>query len=218
MQKVTTNQLPRGIRNNNPLNIRKSAQPWQGQTGNDGKFCIFESMEMGYRAAFRVLNTYNRKHNIYSVREIIYRWAPPRDHNKTRAYIERVCREAGLRETDIIVADTIDVEQQENVKQLVQAIAYGDDASITKAPGVGKKTAQRVVIDLKDRVKIFETLASDISAPQPEKGSNRDAAAKALMALGFSRTEAMEAMASVPDGDYSTEEYVRLALRARNQR
>ncbi len=104
------------------------------------------------------------------------------------------------------------------LKQLVQAIAYGDDASITKAPGVGKKTAQRVVIDLKDKVKVFETLASDISAPQPEKGSNRDAAAKALMALGFSRTEAMEAMASVPDGDYSTEEYVRLALRARNQR
>ena len=68
-----SNQLPRGLRNNNPLNIRKSAQPWQGQRGNDGKFCIFESMEMGYRAAFRVLNTYNRKHNIYSVREIIYR-------------------------------------------------------------------------------------------------------------------------------------------------
>jgi Holliday junction DNA helicase RuvA len=104
------------------------------------------------------------------------------------------------------------------LRQLVQAIAYGDDASITKAPGVGKKTAQRVVIDLKDKVKVFESLATDISAPQPEKGSNREAAAKALMALGFSRTEAMESMAAVPEGDYSTEEYVRLALRARNQR
>ena len=104
------------------------------------------------------------------------------------------------------------------LKQLVQAIAYGDDASITKAPGVGKKTAQRVVIDLKDKVKVFETLASDISAPQPQAGSKRDAAAKALLALGFSRTEAMECLASVPEGDQSVEELVRLALRARNQR
>ena len=52
-------QLPRGLRNNNPLNIRKGAQRWQGQTGNDGAFCIFESMEYGYRAAFRLLHTYN---------------------------------------------------------------------------------------------------------------------------------------------------------------
>lgn len=137
MQKVTTNQLPRGLRNNNPLNIRHTtgAQPWQGQTGNDGKFCIFESMEMGYRAAFRVLNTYNRKHNIYSVREIIYRWAPPRDHNKTRAYIERVCREAGLRETDIIVVDSWIEEKREDAMRMVWAMAKVEngDRFITEA-------------------------------------------------------------------------------------
>ena len=105
-----------------------------------------------------------------------------------------------------------------SLRQLVQAIAYGDDASITKAPGVGKKTAQRVVIDLKDKVKIFQNLAQDISSPEPEKGSNKDAALKALLALGFSRSEAMESLSGVADEGLSTEEYVRAALRNRNQR
>ena len=116
-------KLPRGLRNRNPLNIRKSDQLWHGQTGNDGTFCIFLSNAYGYRAAFRILKTYNTKHHICSVREIISRWAPEKDGNNTRGYIERVCQMTGLRETDIIVADTIDVEQQENVKQLVQAMA-----------------------------------------------------------------------------------------------
>jgi hypothetical protein len=116
-------QLPRGLRNRNPLNIRKSDQLWLGQTGNDGAFCIFVSNEYGYRAAFKILKTYNTKYHIYSVREIISKWAPPSDGNNTRGYIERVCQLAGLRETDTIVADTNDVEQQEKVKQLVQAMA-----------------------------------------------------------------------------------------------
>jgi len=114
---------PRGLRNNNPLNIRKSDQLWLGQTGNDGTFCIFLTKAYGYRAAFRILKTYNTKYHIYSVSEIIGRWAPPSDGNNTRGYIERVCRMTGLREKDIIVADTIEAEQQECVKQLVQAMA-----------------------------------------------------------------------------------------------
>ena len=116
-------QLPRGLRNRNPLNIRKGDQLWKGQTGNDGTFCIFLENKWGYRAAFRILNTYNTKYHIYSVRQIISRWAPERDGNNTRGYIQRVCEIACLKETDIIVADSHDVEQQEDVKFLVQAMA-----------------------------------------------------------------------------------------------
>ena len=75
-----TKKLPRGLRNNNPLNIRKGAQRWQGQTGNDGAFCIFESMEYGYRAAFRLLHTYNTKYKIYSVREPMGTALRPQQH------------------------------------------------------------------------------------------------------------------------------------------
>ena len=62
--KKTMKQLPRGIRNKNPLNIRKSNRPWAGQISHDGKFCIFAKMEMGYRAAFILLNTYNQKYQL----------------------------------------------------------------------------------------------------------------------------------------------------------
>ena len=107
-----TKKLPRGLRNRNPLNIRKSDQLWQGQTGNDGTFCIFLNNAYGYRAAFRILKTYNVKYHIYSVRAIISRWAPESDGNNTRGYIQRVCEIACLRETDFM-----------NVKFLVQAMA-----------------------------------------------------------------------------------------------
>ena len=121
---MTTNKnLPRGLRNRNPLNIRKSDQLWKGQTGHDGKFCIFRTMEDGYRAAFRILKTYNVKYHIYSVREIIYRWAPPNDHNYTRSYIERVCKEAGLKETDLIVVDSWIEEKRNDAIWLVWAMA-----------------------------------------------------------------------------------------------
>ena len=116
-------QLPRGLRNRNPLNIRKSDQLWQGQTGNDGKFCIFLNNAYGYRAAFRILKTYNTKYNIYSLREIIYRWAPPHDRNNTPAYIQRVCKEAGLKETDLIVVDSWIEEKRNDAMWLVWAMA-----------------------------------------------------------------------------------------------
>ena len=124
-QGKVNNVLPRELRNNNPLNIRwtPGTRPWQGQKSNDGQFVIFETMEDGYRAAFRVLDSYNKKHNIYSVREIIYRWAPPQDHNNTRAYIERVCKEACLRETDQIVVDSWIEESRDDAMWLVWAMA-----------------------------------------------------------------------------------------------
>ena len=118
-----TKKLPRGLRNHNPLNIRKGGQQWQGQTGNDGAFCTFLENKWGYRAAFRILRTYNVKYHIYSVRQIISRWAPERDGNNTRGYIQRVRELSGLRETDIVVTNTYDVDMLERVKALVQAMA-----------------------------------------------------------------------------------------------
>lgn len=87
--------LPRGLRNNNPLNIRGSKTLWLGQTGTDGTFCKFESMRWGYRAAFRLLHTYRTKYNIISIRQIIGRWAPPNENN-TQAYIDKVCTMMGV--------------------------------------------------------------------------------------------------------------------------
>ena len=89
---------PRNIRNNNPLNIRRSKDKWQGLDAkqSDSSFFKFESMEMGWRAAFVILTkTYYHKYRLFTIRKIISRWAPPAE-NDTEAYIKRVSDLTGI--------------------------------------------------------------------------------------------------------------------------
>ena len=91
----------RGIRNNNPLNIRHSASQWQGTRTpqTDPAFVQFETMAYGYRAAWKTLETYwhhfHQHQQPYNVRNIISRWAPPSE-NDTQAYIATVLRLTSL--------------------------------------------------------------------------------------------------------------------------
>jgi len=87
-------KMSRGIRNCNPLNIRKGKDQWRGllPEQNDKSFFQFMAMEWGYRAAFRLLRTYRVKYKRTTIRTIIERWAPPNE-NATQAYIDRVCQE-----------------------------------------------------------------------------------------------------------------------------
>ncbi|MBO4462672.1 MAG: hypothetical protein J5797_00565 [Prevotella sp.] len=91
---------PRGLRNNNPLNIRRTGKDqWKGlaEVQNDRSFCQFKSLEWGWRAAFYLLTrTYYHTHRLYTIRGIISRWAPPQDHNNTEAYIRNVSRLTGI--------------------------------------------------------------------------------------------------------------------------
>ncbi len=90
--------IPRGIRNNNPLNVRRSKDKWQGLRAvqTDAQFCQFETMAYGWRAAFVLLTrTYYHTYRLYTIRAIISRWAPPNENN-TRAYIENVARLTGI--------------------------------------------------------------------------------------------------------------------------
>ncbi len=86
------NNLPRGLRNNNPLNIRKGCK-WQGLEKNqtDPDFCQFRSLEYGFRAAFKVLNTYYVGRGLKTIEKIVSRWAPPNENN-TNKYISFVER------------------------------------------------------------------------------------------------------------------------------
>ena len=100
--------------------------------------------------------------------------------------------------------------------ELKRAIAFEDAAAITKANGVGKKTAQRVVLELKDKVKALGGLdGARPAAAQIKKDSAKSQAADALIALGFTRTEALTALAGLPDEGLTTEEYIRKALTSR---
>ena len=89
---------PRGIRNNNPLNIRRSRDKWKGLKAEqtDAAFCQFETMEYGWRAAFWLLTrTYYHKYRLFTIRAIIQKWAPPHENN-TGAYIANVSKLTGI--------------------------------------------------------------------------------------------------------------------------
>ena len=92
---------PKGIRNNNPLNIRKGKNPWvgeisspQGEVGR-GLFCQFSTMQDGWRAAFLLLKKYMNAYKLRTVAQIIRRWAPPTENN-TEAYIRSVCERSHI--------------------------------------------------------------------------------------------------------------------------
>jgi len=98
---------PRGIRNNNPLNIRHSSDVFQGEIkGIDKSFKTFESMPYGYRAAFVTLATYLSKgHN--TIEKIVAKWAPPTENN-TESYISNVAKYSGVpRNKELTAADGI---------------------------------------------------------------------------------------------------------------
>lgn len=82
---------PRGIRNNNPGNLRS----WAG-AGSDGQFAQFATPEAGLNAMAQNLQTYMRKRGLQSVRGIISRWAPASDGNLTNDYIAQVSKEMGV--------------------------------------------------------------------------------------------------------------------------
>lgn len=85
-------RLPRGIRNNNPGNIReKRSSHWDGQSGTDGEFAIFTAPVFGIRALARVLMTYEKKHGINTVDGVIRRWAPDSE-NDTDSYIKHTAK------------------------------------------------------------------------------------------------------------------------------
>ena len=89
---------PRGIRNNNPLNIRRSKDQWKGmaEAQTDGAFVQFKSMEWGWRAAFYLLTrTYYHKYRLYTIRGIVSKWAPASENN-TEAYIQNVSKLTGI--------------------------------------------------------------------------------------------------------------------------
>lgn len=83
--------VPRGIRNNNPLNIRKTPAKWFGKVeGTDPEFETFDTMEHGIRAAYMIVRTYLTTRGCKTIADIVRRWAPPGDHNDTYHYIWRV--------------------------------------------------------------------------------------------------------------------------------
>lgn len=111
---------PRGIRNNNPLNIERSNSKWQGLSSNqpDPRFCTFQAPEWGIRAGVRILRTYQQKYQLYTLRQMLRRYAPSVENN-TNAYVNAVSQRANLR-PDVAV----DLHNKGVVERLIEAMWY----------------------------------------------------------------------------------------------
>ena len=113
-----TKQLPRGIRNNNPGNIRYTGTAWKGLATppSDGAFCIFTMPQYGIRALAVLLRNYNRYYGIRTITSIINRFAPSVENNTT-AYIQSVCKATGFGESE-----QLDLESDAVIIPLMKAI------------------------------------------------------------------------------------------------
>ncbi|WIL43097.1 structural protein [Pantoea agglomerans] len=116
---MTGSNNSRGIRNNNPGNIRWGDE-WKGLVPEaqrtDKSFCQFKAPEFGIRAMIIILRNYQSKYGLKTITGIIKRWAPPNE-NDTQAYIRNVALATG---TD---ADKpIDLTDSRKLFPLLQAI------------------------------------------------------------------------------------------------
>lgn len=113
----------RGIRNNNPGNIRNSeTNDWKGEVAKvdkkDTAFEEFETMPEGVRAMMKLLQKYQRSYGLRSIRELVERWAP-RSENNTAAYVRTVCKKMQIPESC-----PVDLTDKGTLCALVAAMCY----------------------------------------------------------------------------------------------
>ncbi len=111
--------MTRGLRNNNPGNIRKGGDTFQGEKlpSSDPAFKQFTTMPYGYRAMFVTLATYIGK-GFNTIEKIISRWAPSNENN-TDGYIKNVARMSKVTKTKVLTTS-----DGQLIKAIVAAMSY----------------------------------------------------------------------------------------------
>ncbi|MBV2078954.1 MULTISPECIES: Holliday junction branch migration protein RuvA [Pseudomonas] len=106
------------------------------------------------------------------------------------------------------------------VDELVRAVSAQDTSALTKVPGVGKKTAERLLVELKDRFKAWEVVPSMFALvpnqpdmPAAQVASAESDAVNALISLGYKPQEASKAVSAIKDKNLSAEHMIRRALK-----
>lgn len=115
--------IPRGIRNNNPGNLRDNGTKWQGMVGRDDRgFCIFDSAANGLRAAAQTALSYQLRRGIRTLAAFGDLWAPPYDNPgaKKGEYGERLARQLGLSATETFTVS-------EHLPRLLGAIVVNEN-------------------------------------------------------------------------------------------
>ena len=187
---------------------------------NDAEGVIIENNGIGYRVivpAFSAQKLCSQRgevivHTYMSVREdgiTLFGFASPEE----RELYEKLISVSGIgpkAAVSILGALT--------PSQLIAAIISADSAAIARAPGIGKKTAQRVILDLKDKLgseAIAEAFdgADAAAVSETAAGDDRSEAVEALVALGYTRSEALKAVSRVYNDGMDVQNILSAALR-----
>lgn len=100
--------------------------------------------------------------------------------------------------------------------EFVRSITHQDTAGLTRIPGVGKKTADRLIIEMRDKFITDKKSVDELKSSDPKIQARHHIiqdAISALIALGYKSQEASRAVSKVDDGQFSSEEIIRYALR-----
>lgn len=125
-------RLPRGLRNCNPGNIRKSKTKYLGevQPSQDVAFKQFQSIDYGYRAMFVLLEHYYKARGLKTIRQIISRYAPPIE-NDTEAYIQQVSTIC-FRSPD----EEIDITNKDEMVLIVSAMSRVENGRVANVEDI----------------------------------------------------------------------------------
>ena len=96
--------------------------------------------------------------------------------------------------------------------EFIQCIHQENAALLTKLPGIGKKTAERLVVEMRDSIKQFGEVQSDSMHQLKNKMSSQDEAISALEALGYKPQEALKVVSKIDDGTKTCEQLIRESL------
>jgi len=100
--------------------------------------------------------------------------------------------------------------------ELKRAITFEDAKEIARANGIGKKTAERIILELKDKIGKMDGEVDRVVIGGETPGisaDNRTEAINALVALGYTKAEAFNAVSTVNDEGLSSEDYIKKALK-----
>ena len=158
----------RSVRSNNPGNIESNSTAWVGKTGDDGRFVTFATPAHGVRAMGKTLETYQNKHGLTTVNDMINRWAPPNENNTTN-YANFVAQRMGVDPNQSIDLS----ENPELAEKMVTAMIRmegGPEAeeyfadSVADGLGMAYGTINEAVVDAEDN-EIKDALTEDGTTP-----------------------------------------------------
>ena len=99
-----------------------------------------------------------------------------------------------------------------SVDDFARCVQQQDAAALTRVPGIGRKTAERLLVEMRDRLGVLGDVQD--SAARPPAASPEGEAFDALVALGYRPAEASRLLRAVGPGTHSTEELIRRALQS----